>query len=158
MESEILSRRVLKDRLRIRMEELTGTSITASIALVFLSPSMNSIKINPTNNNIITATEAGKDTLLRPMRESTPKQISRMMVIPKGMNNQEVILRRMLALWTWNFVRWIFIPSLENIHQYKSVPEVDTKSLNRTFGRHLLGPYAHQLWLVLTMEKLQRDC
>lgn len=63
---------------------LTGTSITLTRALVFLSPTIKSQIIKPRNRTIKTATDAGKETELSPIRESTPKHASKITRIPTG--------------------------------------------------------------------------
>lgn len=51
---------------------------------------MASQAINAKKTAIMQATEAGKETELRRMRESTPKHASSMITIPIGTYNQEV--------------------------------------------------------------------
>ena len=54
------------------------------MALVFRSPIMELHSIKAQKRHIKTATEAGKDTELRAIRELTPKQARRMIRIPIG--------------------------------------------------------------------------
>jgi len=62
----------------------TGTSMTATTALVFLSPIIQSQAIRAKKRTIMQATLAGNETELNPMRELTPKQARRMTMIPNG--------------------------------------------------------------------------
>jgi len=62
----------------------TGTSIILTIALVFLSPRTKSQRIKAKNSNTSRATDAGKETELRLIRELVPKHARRIIRIPKG--------------------------------------------------------------------------
>lgn len=72
-----------------------------TIALVLLSPNIKSQSIKAKNRRIMHATEAGNDTELSDMRESTAKQNSKVIMIPIGTRNQAVKLFRHDIRKTW---------------------------------------------------------
>ena len=77
-------------------------SLTCTTLLVFLSPSNDSQHIKANKRIIIQATDAGKDTELNPMEESTPKHASKMIIIPKGTYSHATTIRCYDERATWN--------------------------------------------------------
>lgn len=72
-----------------------------TMALVLLSPKIESHSIKARNKRIIQATEAGNDTELSPIKESTPKQNSKVIMMPMGTQSQAVKLFRHDICMTW---------------------------------------------------------
>lgn len=85
--------------------------MTFTRVLVFRSPKTKSRSIKPKNKMTKTATEAGNVTVLNPMRESTPKQMSRTRRIPTGTYSQAVTFRCHDSLATWISIVSYFNPT-----------------------------------------------
>ena len=126
--------------IQISRAQHTGTSMTLTIALVLRSPNSQSHINKLKNRTTKRATEAGKETLLSPIRELTPKHARSIINVPTGTKSHAVELRRHDSRATWNFVSFLnssfcqtsTIPgAMPRDHQTKALGTLDSQTSSR---------------------------